>query len=172
MSSSVPIPRYLLLLAAASASACGDEPSGHASRGSLVTNAVVFGDDATSSYVTLLPSLESGDVELSGAREFAGWADVWVHDGKVFVSDGEAPELTRFSVDESGALVGGRQLSFQRHGAESAAFWTNLFVSSHKAPPTSSSATATRRSAGARQAGPTGSSRSAEASPRRAHAPT
>lgn len=123
-----------LALAAAGATACGDDPSGErANRGTLLTNAVVFGDDATSSYLSLLPSLESEDVDLDGAREFAGWADVWVHAGKVFVSDGEAPVVTRFSVDADGAFVEDGRLSFQRYGAESAAFWTNLFVSEHKA---------------------------------------
>jgi hypothetical protein len=104
-----------------------DEPVG--SRGYLAAS-VVFGD-VTNSYVTTLDSLELDEVPLQGAREFPGWADAWVHAEHVFVSDGEAPQVTRYEVGDDGALVEGDTVRFE--GARSAAFWTNLFVAQDKA---------------------------------------
>jgi hypothetical protein len=65
----------------------------------FATSSVVLDDDSSNTYLSLLRSLDSQTIDYGGAREFAGWADVWVHEGKVFVADGESPTVTRFSVD-------------------------------------------------------------------------
>jgi hypothetical protein len=97
------------------------------------TTSIVFGQDVTSTYLSLLGSLEVQAIDYDAAREFAGWADLWVHDGKVLVTDGEAPALTRYSVNGDGSLEQDARLSFANYGAETAAFWRNVIVSSTKA---------------------------------------
>jgi hypothetical protein len=101
--------------------------------GYFPTTSVVFGEDATSTYLSLLRTLEEQEIDYDGAREFAGWADLWSHDGAVLVSDGEAPALTRYSVGDDGSLVQGARVSFSDYGAETAAFWRNVIVSPTKA---------------------------------------
>jgi hypothetical protein len=113
--------------------ACGSDGNvGSAGDARFLTNSVVFGDEANTSYVSLLPDLSSPEIDLSAAREFSGWADVWVHDEHVYIADGEAPLVTKFALRD-GQLVERGRISFQGRGAPSAAFWTNLFVSAHKA---------------------------------------
>lgn len=93
----------------------------------------MFGEDTTSTYLSVLRSLEQQEIAYDEAREFAGWADLWVHEDHVFVTDGEAPALTRYSVARDGGLDEGTRLSFSNYGAETAAFWRNLFVDATKA---------------------------------------
>jgi hypothetical protein len=113
----------------------GAEPgAGAIERGpsSFPMSRVLFGDEGQTTYVNVLSSLEAaGDLER--AREFAGWADLWVHAGKLFVADGEAPVMTRHAVDASGDLIEEGRVSFQNYGATSVAFWNQLFVADEKA---------------------------------------
>lgn len=94
---------------------------------------VVFGDEANTTYLSVLDSLAVQDVSHDGARELAGWADLWVLRDKLFVADGEAPVLTRYSLAEDRALVEEGKLSFQAYGTDNAAFWGHLFVDERKA---------------------------------------
>jgi hypothetical protein len=142
---SITTPRFshrLPLLAgllAAVASGCADDASTNSNgkgdqEDSFPTTSIVFGDDgSTTTYLSLLPSLDTQEVDHDEAREFAGWADLWVHGDKLFVSDGEAPALTRFSVGDDGSLDEGDRISFANYGADTAAFWRNVIVSSTKA---------------------------------------
>lgn len=93
---------------------------------------LVFGAEGTSSYVRLLDSLSPGSVSLDQAREFAGTADLWVHDGQVFVAEGESLRVTKFAV-EAGQLVPVQSLSFAAYGLTSLGFWLNRFVGPSKA---------------------------------------
>lgn len=97
------------------------------------TSSVVFGQDAISTYLSLLHTLDLQAIDYAAAREFAGWADLWVHGGKVFITDGEAPALTRYTVATGGALEQDDRLSFANYGADTAAFWKNVFVTPTKA---------------------------------------
>jgi hypothetical protein len=97
------------------------------------TSNVVFSDEGQSTYVSVLSSLARQSPNLDGALELAGWADLWVHERKVFVADGESPVLTRYSLDAAGSLVAEGRLSFQNYGATQAAFWNQLFVAADKA---------------------------------------
>jgi hypothetical protein len=93
---------------------------------------VLFSDQGQTTYVNVLSSLEAAD-DLDRSREFAGWADLWVHAGKLFVADGEAPVMTRHAVDAEGGFIEEGRLSFQNYGATSVAFWNQLFVADDKA---------------------------------------
>ncbi|HUF98828.1 MAG TPA: hypothetical protein VMM60_11935 [Ilumatobacter sp.] len=97
------------------------------------TSSVVFGQDSISTYLSLLQTLDPQAIDYDGAREFAGWADLWVHEGKVFMTDGEAPALTRYTVAAGGALEQDGRLSFANYGADTAAFWRNVFAGPAKA---------------------------------------
>jgi hypothetical protein len=113
--------------------ACSGSDDDRTAQGRFATTSVVFADTGNSTYLSLLRSLDAQEIDYTGAREFPGWADVWLHEGKVFWADAEAPTLTRFAVDDQGALVEDGRLSFLNHGAKTAAFWTNMFVSATKA---------------------------------------
>ncbi|MEN0067625.1 MAG: hypothetical protein AAGA48_36170, partial [Myxococcota bacterium] len=93
---------------------------------------LVFGPDQTSLYVMLIDSLDNPDVDLANAREFPGAADMWVHDGFVYVANGEDLTMTKFAV-EDGELVEQDRIGFGASGATNVAFWNNTFVASDKA---------------------------------------
>src|SRR5688500_13136585 len=67
-----------------------------------VLSTLLFGDEGTTGYVSVLDSLGPQTIDNTEAREFAGAADVWVHEGAVFVTNDEAFTITKFSV-EAGA---------------------------------------------------------------------
>lgn len=98
-----------------------------------VVASAVFGPEGTSTYVSVLHDLGAQELDYDKAAEFSGWSDVWAHDGHVYVSDGESPEVTRYTVDDTGALVPGATVSFANYGLVDAAFWNNTFVAPDKA---------------------------------------
>jgi hypothetical protein len=95
-----------------------------------VTSTIVFNNDGQNTYVSLLPNLDTQNVDLRQAREFSGWSGIWGHQGKLFVSDGESPEMTRFAVAADGAMIDEGKLSFFNAGAQ---FADSVFVGSDKA---------------------------------------
>jgi hypothetical protein len=97
-----------------------------------VLSTLLFGDEGTTGYVSVLDSLGPQTIDNTKAREFAGAADVWVHEGAVFVTNDEAFTITKFSV-EAGALVEQGVVSFASYGLASFGFWLNKFVSADKA---------------------------------------
>lgn len=99
----------------------------------FVTSSVVFSDEGQTSYVSVLGSLTDGAPDPSQAQEFAGWADLWVNGGRVFVADGESPEVGRYRVDVELKLEEEGRVSFLNYGGDTAAFWAELFVSKSKA---------------------------------------
>lgn len=99
----------------------------------FITASVVFGDEGTTSVVSVLNSVDRQDIDYDNAREFPGWTDAWVYGEYVFLADGEAPTVTRYSVDEDRTLVEEGSISFLNSGAGTAAFWNNLIVSPTKA---------------------------------------
>lgn len=82
------------------------------------TSTIVFNQDGQNTYVRLLSSLEPQSVDLDDAREFSGWSGIWGHEGKLFVSDGEAPTMTRFAVDADGSFSDEGKLNFLNYGAQ------------------------------------------------------
>ena len=97
-----------------------------------VLSSLVFGDAGTTGYVSVLSSLGPQTIDNTRAREFPGAADVWVHDGAVFVTNDESYTITKFSV-EAGGLVEQGAVSFGSYGLDSFGFWLNTFVGADKA---------------------------------------
>lgn len=97
-----------------------------------VLSSLVFGDEGTTGYISVLDSLGPQTIDNANAREFAGAADVWVHDGAVFVTNDERFTITKFSL-EDGELVERGVVSFASYGLDSFGFWLNTFVSADKA---------------------------------------
>jgi hypothetical protein len=95
-----------------------------------VTSTVVFSNEGEHTYVNLLSSLDTQNVDLQGAREFAGWTGIWQHEGKLFIADGESPTMTRYDVLDNGALSEEGKVSFLNQGA---AYADSVFVSPEKA---------------------------------------
>jgi hypothetical protein len=89
-------------------------------------------DEGTTGYVSVLGSLAPQSIDYTKAREFAGAADAWVHDGAVFVTDPEEFTITKFAV-EGGALVEQGVVSFAAYGLSTFGFWLNTFVAADKA---------------------------------------
>lgn len=106
----------------------GDDPK-------YVVAGVVTTMGARTGYVTVLDSLNpsKNEVSIEAANEFAGSADMWAHDGSVFVSGGDAPTVTKFSVSAKGELEEQGEINFMRSGVQTTAFWANVFLSSTKA---------------------------------------
>jgi hypothetical protein len=116
---------------------CSDEArttgAGPESTGpTYILSTQVSNEDDTTGYVSVLNSLEPQTIDNTRAREFAGAADVWVHEGFVFVTNEQAFTITKFSV-EGGALVEQGVVSFAAYGHASFGFWLNTFVSADKA---------------------------------------
>lgn len=78
-----------------------------------------FNPDSESSYVALVPSLDSStEIDYSTVLEVAGGASIFGLDGNRFFALGKAeePTITRYEIDASGAFVEGEQLSLQQYG--------------------------------------------------------
>jgi hypothetical protein len=89
---------------------------------------LIFDDSGATAYVAMLDSLDQRDVDLSSAREFAGWSSIAAFDGALFVGGGESPELTRHPVADDGTLLDGERLSFANLGLSSVSFAYNAFL--------------------------------------------
>jgi hypothetical protein len=123
-------------VAAGVLAACSDgDGDDRAKTGAIYALAsAVFGADGdTTTYVSILDTLDPQTIDYADAIELPGWADLWVHDGHVFVSGGESPTVTKYSVDDRGRLVEEATISFQSYGLASTAFWDNTFVTPDKA---------------------------------------
>jgi hypothetical protein len=97
-----------------------------------VSSSLVFSPEGTVGYVSVLDSLAPQVVDLADAYEFAGAADVWVHEGSVFVSSDESFTITRFDLVD-GSLVERGTLSLATYGLPTFGFWVNTFVAPDKA---------------------------------------
>jgi hypothetical protein len=130
---------FFAFFALGSVVSCGDESdpaaggAGDATGDMFPMSSVVFGPDTNTTYVNLLRNLDRQDIAYDEAREFAGWADLWVHEGKIFVADGEAPVVARHEVRDDGTLREDGRVSFASYGEDTAAFWRNVFVAPRKA---------------------------------------
>ncbi|MGC4088116.1 MAG: hypothetical protein QM756_09495 [Polyangiaceae bacterium] len=97
-----------------------------------VVASAISGDTGSNTYVRTLTSLANAKVDLAGAREFPGWSDIQVIDGKVFVSSGEGAGVQRFSVDAQGKLVDDGDISFANY-TDDAAMYLHAVISPTKA---------------------------------------
>ncbi|HET9960077.1 MAG TPA: hypothetical protein VFQ61_36545 [Polyangiaceae bacterium] len=133
--------RAIISALVATCVSCGSssEPSatadarGNAEEQSLYAlGSLVFNAEGTTSYVSLLSSLNKGNVDLSAAREFAGLADLWVFDESIFVASNENLSITRFEV-VGGALEERGSVNFGAYGLTNLGFFLNTFISPSKA---------------------------------------
>jgi hypothetical protein len=93
-------------------------------------------DGTNIGYVALLPSLDvSGELSLAGAREFPGYAFITSVNGKLLVSDGEAPTVTQFDVSDALDWIETATLSFASVGSFpfGASFERHWFLDDHVA---------------------------------------
>lgn len=124
-----------LCLAATSLLACGgDDDADNEYDGPVyIVGSDVSGQEGTKGYVSVLHSLDAQTIDYDKAYEFPGYADVWVWNEKVFVADGEAPIVRRYTVSATDELVQDGELSLAAYGITEGAFWNAIWVSPTKA---------------------------------------
>jgi hypothetical protein len=96
----------------------------------------VYDDVGSTSYLSLLDSLDIAEIDQSQAREFgSGRAFVQTYDGKLFVGDAESPTVTSYTLGADGELVTGKTISFALYGLDKGQFdtWNVTFISPTKA---------------------------------------
>ena len=110
-----------------------DDGTSSASVYALTTE--VMADDGSLSYVSILRSLDVGEIDLKKAREFVGRVTIAAHGGSLFVADGETPVVIRFSIGADDTLTETGRVSFLNYGLSTVALddWGNTFVSPTKA---------------------------------------
>jgi hypothetical protein len=117
------IPFVLLSLALASATACSEddgrgEPSGSGTGPLFAVPSQVYGADfATStSYVSLVPSLDVSRISLDDAREVDGRGTVAKLGDYFFIASSSKPVVNRYELAEDGTLEPAGSLNFQNYG--------------------------------------------------------
>lgn len=77
---------------------------------------LVMADGTQTTYMQLLDSFDTQPtVAVTNAREFAGYAPAAAAGGKVFISNGEAPKLTRFAIGEDKTWAEEATLGFSNY---------------------------------------------------------
>ncbi|MFP2958010.1 MxcI [Myxococcus sp. 1LA] len=124
-----------LLLLAASLTACdSSDPEPTPTPDETETGPVyslatsIFGQSGSATYVSVFNSLDVTRIDLEQASEHSGFATIGAVDGKLFVGAGEAPELTRFTVFDSGRFQESGRISFANYGLATAPLYHNHFV--------------------------------------------
>jgi len=108
------------------------EPAPAAPGAQYVVATAVSTDSGANTYVTVLDSVRSERLDLTHAREFSGWSDLAVAGEWIFVSSGEAPVVSRFSVGEGRVLVDAGTISFGNYVSD-ANFYNQEVISASKA---------------------------------------
>ncbi|MEM8608299.1 MAG: hypothetical protein AAGF92_14400 [Myxococcota bacterium] len=80
----------------------------------------------SSMFVSITDSLDVAEFDISNAREFEGAAQVSASSGKLFVSDGESPRITRYAISDEGSWRAEETISFA--GLVSVGALTTVFV--------------------------------------------
>jgi hypothetical protein len=97
----------------------------------------VFDDVGSTSYLSVLNSLDVEAIDTTKALEFAGGrAFLHAYDGAIFVGDAASPEVTRYSVGEDGALTPEGTVSFANYAVAALwqfDAWNVTFIHPHKA---------------------------------------
>lgn len=124
-----------LLFACSDQTTSADDPTGPSAPLYVVANEV-YADDESTSYVTVLSSLDIDELALDDAIEFPGGrATITTRAGWVFVAPPTSPEIRRFRVTNSGRLEPDGVVSFLNYGLDGLALdgWGNTFISDTKA---------------------------------------
>jgi hypothetical protein len=96
----------------------------------------VYDDVGSTSYLSLLNTLDIEEVDTSKAREYGGGrAFIQTYNGWLFVGDADSPTVTRYSVDARGELVTEGVISFASYGLPASQFdtWNVTFINPNKA---------------------------------------
>ena len=97
----------------------------------------VYDDTGSTSYLSLLDSLDLESVDLSQAREFgSGRSFIQAYNGWFFVGEAETPRVTRYRLADDGELVvDADPISFANYGFDYGQFdaWNVTFISPTKA---------------------------------------
>jgi hypothetical protein len=96
----------------------------------------VYDDSGSTSYLSLLDSLERDEIDLDEAIEYgSGRAFIQAYQGWLFVGDAESPTVNRYSLDEDGKLVFDGSIGFGNYGLPAGAFdsWNVTFINEGKA---------------------------------------
>jgi hypothetical protein len=130
----------LPLLLASGLTACGsdDSPPDHTSTtGPLYAIMYeVYDDSGSTSYLSLLDSLERDQIDLDAAIEYGrGRAFIQSYGGWLFVGDAETPTVNRYSLDEGGQLHFDGEIGFSNYGLRKGSFdsWNVTFINPNKA---------------------------------------
>lgn len=122
--------------------ACGDDAgdgeggaSGGAAEAPLYAMMVqVYGTDDRTVYVVLSDTLDTGDLDLADAREFAGVANFAPVGGRLLVSSGLDPSITEFEISNDLEWAEGRTVSFADFPFEdNANFYYQYILDEHTA---------------------------------------
>lgn len=97
-----------------------------------VVSSLLFGEDTTTSYLNLLETVGEQTLDYDSAREFSGSADVWVHEGKIYVADDETKSIVKYDV-VGGQLEEIGKVNLKDYGLTQFGFYLNVFVAKDKA---------------------------------------
>lgn len=117
-------PKWLLALTLGTALACKPdvEPDPDPVPGPLfAVSTQVFSPDGETTFITLVPSLNEGEVDLTDAIEIPGRGLVTGPENQdvLFVVDGESPEITRFELTPDAQFQAKETVSFAGVGISS-----------------------------------------------------
>lgn len=122
-----------LVIALASAAGCGSgdgsEPGGVGEGPAYLVGTRVWGDTSTTSYFHVVSSIEDGaEIDDTKALEVPGAAKLYALPdlGWFAIGGGEAPTITRYTIDEDGALARGESISLSSYGVDS--LWDTLYI--------------------------------------------
>lgn len=96
----------------------------------------IYDDLGSTSYLSLIDSLDVEAVDPSTSREFIGGrAYMQTYDGWLFVGLPAEPVVLRYRVAEDGSLEDEQRISFANYGLEAGTIddWSNVFISPEKA---------------------------------------
>jgi hypothetical protein len=128
--------RWLSSLTLLAAAACSEDTSPQAGGAAsdaealYATSTVVSNAESAVTYVSVLDSLDTQKLDLSQALEASGFAEIKANAGKLFVTNGEAPVMTRYEVSGPGGVREDGLIDFANEGAEIA---DSTFVADDKA---------------------------------------
>ncbi|WP_426754640.1 MxcI [Myxococcus sp. Y35] len=123
-----------LMFLAASLTACGSSDSepnvnpDETESGPMYSLATSILGESPVTYVSVFDSLDVTSLDLEQASEHSGFATIGAAGGKLFVGAGEAPELTRYSVFDSGRFQAAGKISFASYGLATAPLYLNHFA--------------------------------------------
>jgi hypothetical protein len=96
----------------------------------------VYDDLGSTSYLSILDSLDIDSVDTGQSREYGGGrAFLQAYNGWLFVGEAETPTVTRYAVADDGQLVVEGSISFAGYGLRQGAFdsWNVTFINENKA---------------------------------------